>query len=202
MTKAIFLDRDGVINEPCYHDELGIYSPRNVDELKIFTYAKKACKKFKNLGYEIIVVSNQPGVAFGIINEEELNKITERIQLEIPEIDGFYYCTHHPAYTGKCRCRKPKNGLLKLAQQERGVDLGSSIMIGDNLSDIEAGKVCAYTILLADTRIDLLSIIETKKIFPDYIAKNLSHAAFIINDIYNHTYEKHTSSCDCCWRFG
>ncbi|MBI5412415.1 HAD-IIIA family hydrolase [Candidatus Peregrinibacteria bacterium] len=202
MNKAIFLDRDGVVNKPCYHDELGIYSPRTVDELIIFPYAKEACRQLKKLGYQLIVVSNQPGVAFGTIREEDLAEITARIQSEIPEIDAFYYCRHHPAHTGECDCRKPKDGLFRQAAEKRGVNLSASIMIGDNLSDILAAKGCACTILLADTRIDLLSIMEAKKVFPDYIAKDLSHAASIVQDINQNNNEEHTSRCDRCWRLG
>lgn len=199
MYKAIFLDRDGVINEPCYHDELGIYSPRTVDELKIFTNAKEGCRELKELGYQLIIVSNQPGIAFDTIREEDLVKITDQIKSEIPEIDDIYYCRHHPMYTEQCGCRKPKDGMLLKATKEHDLDINSSIMIGDNLSDIQAGKNCAYKILLAQTRIDILPMIEAKKIFPDYIAKNLAHAALIIKDL-NKKDEQHITDCNSCWR--
>ncbi len=199
MKKAIFLDRDGVINEPCYHDELGIYSPRTVDELKLFPDVKKTCTELKKLGYHLIIVSNQPGIAFGTIKEEDLAQITEKIQSEIPEIDDVYYCRHHPMHTEDCECRKPKDGMLKQAAKEHNLDINSSIMIGDNLTDIQAGHNCAHTILLANTRIDIFPMIESKKIFPNYLAKNLHHATSIINDIQNNN-EEHTTNCNSCWR--
>lgn len=201
MNKAIFLDRDGVINEPCYHDELGIYSPRTIDELKLFPNVQKACSQLKKLGYKLIIVSNQPGIAFGTIKEDDLSEMTDQIQAEIPEIDAVYYCRHHPMHREECQCRKPKDGMLNQAVKEHNLDISSSVMIGDNLSDIETGKNCAHTILLANTRIDIFPMIESKKIFPDYIAKDLSHAASIIKDL-NQNNEQHTTNCDSCWRIG
>ncbi|MBD3203187.1 HAD-IIIA family hydrolase [Candidatus Woesearchaeota archaeon] len=179
MNKAIFLDRDGVINKMLYHDEKGIYSARNLDEFEVLSGVKKGISDLKKIGFKIIVVSNQPGVAFGYIKEHDLEKINQYMKDKL-KVDWVYNCVHHPDHTGECSCRKPKPGMLKTAAEEHGLDLKKSFIIGDNLSDIQAGKECNKTIMISKVNCSLCNIMHEKKIKPDFIVKNFSEAVDII----------------------
>lgn len=151
MNKAVFLDRDGVINEVCYDDDRGIYSATTLDECRFLPKVKEAITLLKKNGYLVIVVSNQPGVAFGYLKKEVVHQIDLKMKGEL-HVDGTYYCFHHPKITGDCECRKPKSGLLKQAAEEFNIDLKESYMVGDNLSDIKAGEVCKKTFLIGNLR--------------------------------------------------
>lgn len=199
MEKAIFLDRDGVINKLCHYTDSPFFSPRSLKELVIFPHVKDAVRKLKSLGYKLIVVSNQPMVGRGTLLEKDLAEMTAYIKQELPEIEAFYYCTHAPEKE-ECSCRKPKDGLIKQAVAELQIDLANSIMIGDSLSDIVAGHECGHTILLAKTRFDILNIMEDENTFPDFVAKDLEHAGIIVENINHGANEQHTSRCDRSWR--
>ncbi len=175
MAKAVFMDRDGVINEICYHHDVGVYSAKSMDEFKVKDGVKEAIQKLKDMGFLIVVVSNQPGVAFKYIKEEDLAEISEFMMNEL-KVDRVYNCTHHPHHTGECECRKPKKGMFKQAAKDLDIDIKESYMIGDNLSDIKSGEDCKKTILITPARIDIYHVIEKKKIFPDFTVTNIQEA--------------------------
>ena len=176
MKKAIFLDRDGVINEVCYHDEKGIYSARSLDEFKLLPGVKDSIARLNNSGFLTIIISNQPGVAFGYIKKEDVEKINESMKKELG-ISQVYNCFHHPEFTGDCNCRKPKDGMILSAIADHNIDLSESFLIGDNLTDIKAGEKCKQTFLVAKkTTADLLNLIETKNIRPTHIVSSLKEA--------------------------
>lgn len=178
--KAVFLDRDGVINKVCYHDEKGIYSAMNLQEFKVLPGVKKAIRALKNNGFKVIVVSNQPGVAFGYLKKEEVAKIDEIMEKKLG-VDAVYNCYHHPAFNGRCSCRKPRDGMVRHAAKEFGISLGKSFMVGDNLSDIKAGKRCKETFLVVGKKsAELLTLIENSGVHPTHIVKSLEEAARII----------------------
>ena len=136
MNKACFLDRDGVINEEvCYlSDPEGvILVPGIADGIKL---AREA-------GYLIVVITNQAGVARGFYSEDCIPLVHAEIQrqlaLQNTKIDAFYHCPHHPEYSGACDCRKPKPGMLFAAARDLDIDLSKSFIIGDRLSDLDAG---------------------------------------------------------------
>lgn len=123
MNKAVFLDRDGTINK----DHGYVHRPVNFDFLP---WVIKALKIFKNIGFEIYVVTNQSGVARGYFKEEDVKCLHRWVDKELKrhdaDIDGFYFCPHHPngnleIYTKKCDCRKPNPGLLKQAAKEHSI---------------------------------------------------------------------------------
>jgi D-glycero-D-manno-heptose 1,7-bisphosphate phosphatase len=189
--KAVFLDRDGVINEIIYHKEMGIIdSPFTVDQFKLLPNVYKAINKFHELGYIVIIVSNQPGLAKDNFTSETFKKITLKMRKELKkngaEIDADYYCFHHPyakikKYKKNCNCRKPKPGMIKNAAKDFNLDLSKSWMIGDGITDIKAGKATGCkTILIGRMKCDLCKLMEMEKIKPDYIAPNLYKASFII----------------------
>ncbi|HYP28263.1 MAG TPA: D-glycero-beta-D-manno-heptose 1,7-bisphosphate 7-phosphatase [Blastocatellia bacterium] len=135
---AIFLDRDGTINE-----DIGYVS--RPEELIIYPQAAEAIRLFNEAGLKVIVITNQSGVARGMYSEETLDAIHDRLREELgrygARIDGAYYCPHHPEigdarYRQKCACRKPSAGMLMEAAREHGIDLARSYMIGDKASDI------------------------------------------------------------------
>jgi D-glycero-D-manno-heptose 1,7-bisphosphate phosphatase len=141
IKKAIFLDRDGVIVE----DTGYISSP---GELILFPDIIPVLKKLQHC-FRLIVVTNQSGVARGYFTEEDLFVINERVIQMLAHhsvgLDAIYYCPHHPQvgndeYRIKCECRKPKAGLLRLAAEEFGIELEKSFLIGDQETDIQAGR--------------------------------------------------------------
>jgi D-glycero-D-manno-heptose 1,7-bisphosphate phosphatase len=136
MRPAIFLDRDGVIieNRPDY--------VRSWADVEIFDQAMRALAKLRDSPFLLIIVTNQSAIGRGIITAEQAHSInTQLIQTIMHSggrIDGVYMCPHAPK--DNCKCRKPRPGLLKQAAQDLSVDLSSSIMIGDALTDLLAGK--------------------------------------------------------------
>ncbi|NMC05887.1 MAG: HAD family hydrolase [Candidatus Lokiarchaeota archaeon] len=182
MHKAVFLDRDGVINEVCYDDDRGIYSPVSLEEFKILHGVKEAIKALKDRGFIVVVVSNQPGIAFGHLKKAILHQIDLKMKDELA-IDGIYYCFHHPKVTGECNCRKPKPGLLQQAMIDFNIDMARSYMVGDNLSDIEAGAGCKKTILIGHQRCDVCTLAARKNIKPDYIVADLQSAVQVISTL-------------------
>jgi len=178
--KAVFLDRDGVINQVCYHDEKGIYSATNLKEFKVLPNVKKAIKSLKDHGFKTVVITNQPGVAFGYLKKTEVEKIDKFIKKKLG-IDVVYNCYHHPKITGKCNCRKPKDGMVKQAVKDFNINLNLSFMVGDNLIDIKTGERCKETFLIARKKsVDLLNLIEDLNIHPTHIVKSLEEATNII----------------------
>ena len=144
--KAIFLDRDGVINK-----HVGFL--RHIEDFELIEGASDAIKHINQSGYLAIVVTNQPVIARGEVTWDELHDIHKKMETLLGNdgayIDGLYICPHHPdkgfegerpEYKFDCECRKPKPGLLLQAAQDFNIDLSQSYMIGDSTSDIEAGK--------------------------------------------------------------
>ncbi|MFC1559863.1 D-glycero-beta-D-manno-heptose 1,7-bisphosphate 7-phosphatase [Candidatus Margulisiibacteriota bacterium] len=142
MNKAVFLDRDGTINE-----DTGYLS--HPSELKMIPKSAEAIRHLNEAGFKVFTISNQSGVARGYFSEDMLQSIDKKLQKEVLKgggyIDGIYYCPHHPEhgvhpYKMQCECRKPHNGLIKKAAKKFDIDLGHSYMIGDKLTDIQTGK--------------------------------------------------------------
>ncbi|TSA16927.1 MAG: D-glycero-beta-D-manno-heptose 1,7-bisphosphate 7-phosphatase [Nitrosopumilales archaeon] len=155
--KAIFLDRDGVINK-----ERSTYV-KTVSELEIFSGVASAVKKLKDAGFLVIIVTNQSAVNRGLTNHDNVNDIHFNIQEYFRKndtfIDGFYYCPHRP--DENCSCRKPKPGLLLKAAEELKIDLQSSWMIGDSDSDIQAAKLAGCKSIKINAETSLTSAIQT-----------------------------------------
>ncbi|MCC8051465.1 MAG: D-glycero-beta-D-manno-heptose 1,7-bisphosphate 7-phosphatase [Clostridiales bacterium] len=144
--KAIFLDRDGVINK-----YVGFL--RSIDNFELIPDVARAIKKINESGYLTIVVTNQPVVARGEVSFDELEEIHNKMEtllgLEGAYLDGIYYCPHHPVggFEGEikelkvdCDCRKPKSGMLLKAAEDFNIDLSQSWMVGDSENDIKAGN--------------------------------------------------------------
>ncbi|MGY3945698.1 D-glycero-beta-D-manno-heptose 1,7-bisphosphate 7-phosphatase [Aeromonas tecta] len=132
---AIFLDRDGVINE-----DTGYVS--QVDDFHFLPGVIDAMQLLKQKGYQLIVVTNQSGIARGYFSEDDFMNLTEWMDWSLADrgvdLDGIYFCPHHPDHGAPCDCRKPAPGMLLLAQQELGIDMSRSYMVGDKPSDLSA----------------------------------------------------------------
>jgi D,D-heptose 1,7-bisphosphate phosphatase len=193
--KAIFLDRDGVINkekEFVYKKKDVFILPGVIDALRIL----------KEKGYFLICITNQPLIARGLATEEEMVEIHNFINYKVENlIDKFYFCPHHPEqrddipnfakkYRIKCKCRKPSPGMILLAAKEFNIDLKESWMIGDMITDIIAGKSAGCkTIMIKSQKND--TIILSSSLFnihvkPDkYFKTLLESAKFIVNQKIN-----------------
>jgi len=193
MKKAVFLDRDGVINKLIYHEEQGIIdSPFTVSQLQIIRGVPEAIRMLRAAGYKIIVVSNQPGVAKKHMSMKTFEAIRQRLIEELTSenanIDAEYYCMHHPQAAVSelkviCDCRKPEPGLIINAAAELDIDLKNSWMVGDGLTDIRAGKSAGcHTILIGKEKCELCHRMEEDNARPEYICEDLLHAAAIIKD--------------------
>jgi len=139
--RAIFLDRDGVINV-----DNGYVSV--VDDFEFIEGVIESLQKLKEQGYLLVVITNQSGIARGYFSEEQFHTLTEWMDWSLADrgvdLDGIYYCPHHAQHgIGKykldCDCRKPKAGMIKEAVAELEIDLSQSILVGDKVSDIQAG---------------------------------------------------------------
>jgi D-glycero-D-manno-heptose 1,7-bisphosphate phosphatase len=137
MKKALFLDRDGVIIEDTGY-------PHDPDKIRILPGVVEALRRFQSEGWLIVVVANQSGVARGYFGKEAVEAVNKRVrevlELKGVSLEGVYYCPHHPDFTGECDCRKPKPGMLARAASDLKINLKSSIMVGDKMSDVLAGK--------------------------------------------------------------
>lgn len=156
LKKAVFFDRDGVINK-----ERKDYV-KTIHELEIFPNVAKAIKLLKNQGFFIVVVSNQSAINRGLTSHDNVkaihNKLQEFLQQNETSIDAFYYCPHRP--DENCECRKPKPGLLLKAIKELKIDPSQSWIIGNNESDITAGKNVGCRTIKVDSPTNLDAAIE------------------------------------------
>ena len=196
MSSAVFLDRDGVINEIVYFPETGVPdSPLNPRQFKLLPGVAEAIRIFNNLGLKVIVASNQPAIAKGKMTPELFKQIRRKMRTELEKkgarIDGEYYCLHHPQaklaeYKVNCNCRKPKPGLMLRASEDFGLEPAQCYAIGDSLTDVEAGKAAGcMTFLIGNSKCDICKLIEKKNAKPDHIVSSLLHASKIIERMKN-----------------
>ncbi len=182
---VIFLDRDGVLTK-----EKSYVCKR--EELEILPYAKEAVRILKELGYCIIVVTNQSAVARGILLEEELLVMNRMLEDEL-SVDHVYYCPHLPPsdeeepslYRISCTCRKPKTGMLEQAFRDYPLTKEASYFVGDRGSDIVVGQAFGVHSVLVNSGYGAKSleahiqpdyIFETVLEFAQYLEKESKHA--------------------------
>jgi D-glycero-D-manno-heptose 1,7-bisphosphate phosphatase len=179
---AVFLDRDGVINE-----EVGYLD--SLDKLKVIPSAYEAIKLINESGMKAVVISNQSGVARGLITEEFVQKTNNHLQIMLREqgafINNFYYCPHHPTegeapYRQICDCRKPAPGMFLTASRDLNIALELSYMVGDRFLDMEAAKNAGAKGILVKTGYELSQDDGPDKLTPgnkpDFIAENILDA--------------------------
>ncbi len=191
--RAVFLDRDGVVNAMWWDPDHGtVDSPANPDQFHILAGVPQAIARLQALGFRVVVVSNQPGIGKGKMAPHLLEAITRKMHDELRSagvaLDGVYYCLHHPeatlaVYRQECQCRKPLPGLLHQAAQALGIDPSRSYMIGDGVTDIQAGKaVGCTTIWLGRLKCDVCRVMQDADARPDYVRATLAEAAELITE--------------------
>ncbi len=181
MHKAVFLDKDGTLIEDV---------PYNADPGKIrFTRGStEGLRLLQKCGYRLIVVTNQAGIAKGLVTVPDLQVMRARL-FELSEaagvrLSGFFFCPHHPEgtveqYRVSCDCRKPEPGLILRAAREHSIDLTASWLVGDILHDIEAGRRAGCRTILIDNGNETEWVIAPLRV-PDHIVSDLQEAAEII----------------------
>ncbi len=174
MNKAVFLDRDGTVNiEKNY-----LFKE---DEFVFINGAVEAIKIFHDMGYKVIVITNQAGVARGYYSENDVIKLHHYIDDELKKyhtyIDTYYYCPHHPEgtiaeYSLTCQCRKPKTGMIEQAVADLNINLKESIIVGDKEIDIQTGKNAGikYSILVRSGHLINESDTEADAVYDDLLS--------------------------------
>ena len=173
MRRAVFLDRDGVINR-ALEREAKPYPPRNLAEFEILPEVPTACAKLKQAGFLLVVVTNQPDVGRGTLKQEIVETIHAEMCRRLP-IDRVEVCYHSGQGQSDCDCRKPKPGMLLRAARELGIDLAQSWMVGDRWRDIDCGHAAGCRTIFIDR-----GYAEALKQPPDFRAKDLLAATEII----------------------
>ena len=164
MTRAIFLDRDGVINQ-----ERKDYV-KKLDEFRILDKTSDAINIIKNRGFLVIIITNQSAISRKLLSVETLNKIHEKLQSYLEKygtsFDGVYFCPHIPSEN--CECRKPKPGLIVQAVTDFQIDLSQSYMIGNSETDVQAATNAGCKGILLKKNQTLLEVVvdlfESEKI--------------------------------------
>lgn len=193
--KAVFLDRDGVIN----HEISFIHRPQ---DMKLYDFSPRSVKKINQSDYLAIAITNQSVVARNLCTIDELQVIHNKMETDLggegAKLDAIYFCPHHPdkgypeenpVFKMDCECRKPKPGMLLQAANDFHIDLSKSFMIGDSQRDIEAGKRAGCTTIGVRSGYGQ----KNTEIAPDYMFDNLEQA---VNFIVNQPYKEHILSVE------
>lgn len=176
MRKAVFFDRDGVINR-----DYGYVG--SLERFEFLPGVKEALAQIKKMGYATILVTNQSGIARGLYTIDDFDTLTEFMQGELKkyqaDFDGIYFCPHHPQaavaeFRCECSCRKPKPDMFFWARDEHDIDLNHSIMVGDHASDIEAAQNAGLPnlILVGDHIDNDAALVPDAQVFnnlPDFV---------------------------------
>ena len=140
MNRAIFLDRDGVLNRVRPGDY--VKSPA---ELELLPGVAEAVSALRDAGFLAVLISNQQGIGKGLFTQADLDSVTEALQAKVP-LDAVYYCPH--LKSEGCPCRKPKPGLIRTAVMDHQIDVSRSVMIGDSFSDLQAARVASIGLFI------------------------------------------------------
>lgn len=156
--RALFLDRDGIINQKALE---GDYI-KSLKELKIIEDIYRSIKLVREKGWVVVVVTNQRGVARGLMSEEDVELIHQQVNFELKKrevhIDGFFWCKHD--YSDNCNCRKPKPGLFLKAAKQFNINLSKSYYIGDTETDLIAGINAGVRTKIVSTNSSIFNIVQ------------------------------------------
>jgi D,D-heptose 1,7-bisphosphate phosphatase len=193
MNRAVFLDRDGVLNAAIWNPTEGkLDTPYKVEDFKLLPGVPPAVRSINEMVFLAVVVSNQPGVAKGKCGPELLEAVNDRLRASLAEegawLDGIYYCIHHPeavlpVLRVDCDCRKPRPGLLWKASKELDIDLARSYMVGDQQTDVEAGLAAGCKTVLLDGHLPPDERPEASGVRPHWIAADLPAAVVAIGRV-------------------
>jgi D-glycero-D-manno-heptose 1,7-bisphosphate phosphatase len=171
MVKAVFLDRDGVINANLERDGKPV-APTSLAEFHILPGVPEAARRLKDAGFLLIVVTNQPDVTTGRTTKAVMEAMHAEIRRQMP-IDDFEICFHTDA--DHCACRKPKPGLLLNAAAKHGIDLAASTMVGDRWRDVLAGQAAGCRTVMVDH-----GYAQDRPSVPDRTVMSLAEASTVI----------------------
>ena len=192
--RAACVDRDGIIDEMVYYPDPGVVdSPFTPRQFELVEGVGPALRTMKGAGYKLVLVSNQPSVSKKHLTMATFRKIQTKMRrllaAEGVELDAEYYCFHHPQakiakYRVDCSCRKPKPGMILDAARDLDLDLSRSVMIGDGLYDVLAGKSAGCrTVLVANLNALLSRKMDELDAHPDFVARNVAEAADIVKNL-------------------
>jgi histidinol-phosphate phosphatase family protein len=179
MNRALFLDRDGILNELVYYDSSGEWeSPRTVADLQMIDGVVEPLQRFADAGWLLFIVTNQPSYAKGKTSMENLLEVERAVERALPITRG-YVCFHHPdalldEWRVRCECRKPGAQSLRDAARDYDVDLAVSWLVGDQDSDLGAGRAAGCKVALLEHP---RSAHKRGKIDPDLRIANLAELA-------------------------
>ena len=172
--KCVFLDRDGVINKKAPE---GDYI-KNWNEFKFLPDVKESIKRLNKAGFLVVIITNQRGIAKGMMTEEDLkdihSKMIEELKKSGAKVDGIYYCPHDEK--DNCNCRKPKIGMFLEAKKDFNIEMNESWLVGDSNSDIIAGEKAGCKTILLNEKLYENNILIDKGIKYDFIVSNLEEA--------------------------
>ena len=146
VNRAVFLDRDGVINHAMIRDDKA-FSPRSREEFRLIEGAAAAIRELQAAEFTVLVVTNQPDISRGLLSTADLDWMADRVLSET-HVDELLVCPHDDQHA--CTCRKPQPGMLLEGARKWGIDLAQSFMVGDGWKDMEAGKKAGCTCILID----------------------------------------------------
>ncbi|MEZ5785636.1 MAG: HAD family hydrolase [Xanthobacteraceae bacterium] len=171
VNRAVFLDRDGVLNANVIRDGRPV-APETIDAFRLLPGVPEAAQRLKEAGFLLVVVTNQPDIGTGRTRRETLEAMHDIIRGEVG-VDDIKTCVHVDA--DHCDCRKPKPGMILAAAAERDIDLSRSYMVGDRWRDIDAGRAAGCLTIFVDYRYK-----QESPALPDKIVGSLSEAADFI----------------------
>jgi D-glycero-D-manno-heptose 1,7-bisphosphate phosphatase len=148
--RAVFLDRDGVLNRPVVRDGLP-FPPANADEFILYPDVAEGCAQLKEAGFLLILVTNQPDVGRGTQRRESVDAMHAALRAAVPSVDGIEVCFHAGSRHGEpCDCRKPKPGMLLRAAASHDIDLERSFFIGDRWRDVDCAHAAGCRAVFID----------------------------------------------------
>ena len=169
--RAVFLDRDGVLNRPVVRDGLP-FPPARLDELEIYPGVASGCAQLKAAGFILIVVSNQPDVGRGTLTRDAVEAMHEKLWVAVPALDAIEVCYHAGVSRGDpCDCRKPKPGMLLAAAAIHQIDLQRSFLVGDRWRDVDCAKAAGCRAVFIDHGYS-----EPLRTKPDFTVTNFTEA--------------------------
>ena len=184
--RAVFLDRDGVLNHAVVRDGLP-FPPARVEDLELYPDAVDGCAQLKKAGFVLVAVTNQPDVGRGTQSREIVEEMHARLRAAIPSLDAIEVCFHAGASHGEpCECRKPKPGLLLRAAAAHGIDLTESFLIGDRWRDVDCAHAAGCQAVFIDR-----GYRESLREKPDLTVSNFKEA---VSAILNAASQKHLAA--------
>jgi len=173
--RAVFLDRDGVLNRPVLRDGLP-FPPESVEEFELYPDVGDGCAQLKAAGFLLIVVTNQPDVGRGTLSRELVDLMHRKLCEAVPSLDGIEVCYHAGAKYGEaCDCRKPKPGMLLRAAACHAIELKQSFLIGDRWRDIDCAHAAGCRAIFVDRHYR-----ETLRENPDFTVATFGEAVALI----------------------